>query len=70
MDSINEIRQLELEAQQQGIPLSDTGRLKDSDYGGPKWKQPNLDKYHKAKLKKASKSGSVQDDADGEAEDE
>jgi len=70
VDSIKEIRQLELEAQQRGIPVSDNGRMKDSDYGGPKWKQPNLDKYHKAKSKKASKSGSIQDDADGEAEDE
>lgn len=70
VDSIKELRQLESEAQQRGIQISDTGCLKDTDYGGPKWKQPNLDKYHKAKLKKASKSGSTQDDADGEAEDE
>lgn len=70
VDSIKEIRQLELEGQQRGIPLGDNGRIKDSDYGGPKWKQPNLDKYHKAKLKKASKTGNTQDDADGEAEDE
>jgi len=69
-DGIDEIRRLELEAASKGIPVSDVGQMRDNDYGGPKWKQPNLDKYHKAKLKKASKSGSVQDDADGEAEDE
>ncbi|KAK5942459.1 Transcription factor [Knufia obscura] len=70
VDGIDEIRRLKLEAESKGLQLSDLGDLNDTDYGGPKWRQPHLDKYYKNKSKKASKSGNVQDDADGEAEDE
>lgn len=70
-DSVREIRKLEAYAAQQGILLDDKGRLKGSDFEGPAWKQPNLEKYEKAKLKKALKGGSMQDDPDdGEAEDD
>ena len=70
VDTITEVRKLELEAQQKGLPLDDVNRLRDDDFGGPNWKQPNLAKYYEDRKKKASKSGNAQDDADGEAEDE
>lgn len=69
--ALEEIREMEHIAQQQGIPLPDDARLRDSDYGGPRWKQPHLAKYEKSKNKKLAKGTiGVQDDADGEAEDD
>lgn len=69
-ESIAEIRRLELQAQQQGMQIPDDMKLKDVDYLGPAWKQPNLDKYEKSKVKKAAKTGVIQDDLDAEGEDE
>lgn len=70
-DSIKEIRKLETIAARQGVMLEEKGRLRDSDYGGPAWVQPNLDKYEKTKLKKSSRGHDNQDDGDdGEAEDD
>lgn len=70
-DSIKEIRKLENLAAQQGIMLDDKGRLRDSDYGGSAWVQPNLEKYEKAKLKKSMRGHAALDDGDdGEAEDD
>lgn len=68
--SIAEIRQLTELAQQQGIPIPDEMRMNDFDYGGSKWKEPNMAKYEKSKTKKLAKGGSALDDLDGEAEDE
>ena len=70
-DTIEEIRELEMLAAQQGIPINEVGQMRDNDYGGPQWRQPNLDRYEKAKFKKAAKQrDNSLDDADGEAEDE
>lgn len=69
-DSIQEIRRLELLAQQQGIQVPEDVKLKDSDYLGSAWKQPNLDKYEKSKLKKQAKTGVILDDLDAEGEDD
>jgi len=70
-DSVREIRKLETFAAQQGILLDDKGKLKDSDFEGRAWKQPNLEKYEKAKSKKSLRGGGFQDAADdGEAEDD
>lgn len=68
--SIAEIRQLTDLARQQGIQIPDEMRMNDFDYGGSKWKEPNLAKYEKSKTKKIAKGGAILDDADGEAEDE
>lgn len=68
--SIGEIRELTALAQQQGIPISDEMKMKDTDYAGPKWKQPNLAKYEKSKYKKIVKGSVAQDDMDGEAEED
>lgn len=68
--SMDEIRELELMAQQQGRQTRDAGRLRDVDYGGPSWKRPNLARYEKQKAKKAAKRPNGPDDADGEAEDD
>ena len=66
-----EIRQLELEAQQRGLQVPEEMKLRDVDYGGSKWKTPNLAKYEKAKTKKMAKGAALaDDDDDGEAEDE
>lgn len=69
-DSIEEMRQLELEAKAQGIQLPESVKLKDTDYLGRDWKHPNLDKYQKSKLKKQAKNGSALDDLDAEGEDD
>lgn len=69
-DSIEEIRRLELQAQSRGIQIPEDVRLKDTDYLGSAWKQPNLDKYEKSKLKKQAKTGVALDDLDAEGEDE
>ena len=67
--SIREIRELELQAAQMGLVTNSVGQLKDTDYGGSQWQQPNLDKYHKQKAKKASRRGEDVD-ADAEAEED
>lgn len=70
-NSMRELRELEALAAQQGIQIPQDMKLKDTDYGGSKWKQPNLAKYEKSKLKKSYKTGAQEDDdIDGEAEDE
>lgn len=69
-DSIEEIRQLELQAEARGIQLPEDVKLKDTDYLGRDWKHPNLDKYEKSKLKKQARNGNVLDDLDAEGEDE
>ena len=67
-DTTNEIRELERQALELGIPLDPKDLTKDTGYGGSAWKQPHLAQYEKDKAKKASKSGKALDDADGEAD--
>lgn len=67
--TMDEIRQLEMQAAQMGIVTNDINRLKDDDYGGRNWQQPNLEKYHKAKARKAARRGE-DPDADAEAEED
>ena len=50
-----ELRHLEIMADRQGINI-DEHRLKDSDYGGARWKHPAMDDYRQQKAKK-EKSG-------------
>lgn len=72
-NAMRELRELEALAAQQGMQVPDEMKLKEMDFGGSKWKQPNLAKYEKSKMKKGFKTGSAgqdDDDVDGEAEEE
>lgn len=53
-DMLEEQRRLEDLAAQRGIVVDEKDKLKDTDYGGPNWRQPNLDAYAAAKAKKSS----------------
>lgn len=66
----DQCRQLENHARQNGIYIPEEFRTRDTEYGGSKWKQPNLAKYEKARNKKIAKGTALPDDDDGEAEDD
>lgn len=56
-EMIMEQRRLEKIAEDQGIPLNDSGKLRDDDYGGPQWKPKNMDQYEAGKQKKGVGDG-------------
>ncbi|KIW11092.1 hypothetical protein PV08_10391 [Exophiala spinifera] len=51
-EMMEEQRNLEALADSRGIHIDDAGRLKDEDYGGPRWKQPNMEQYEASKQRK------------------
>lgn len=63
-------RQLENLARQQGIFVPEEFRTRETEFGGTKWKQPNLQKYEKARNKKIAKGTALPDDVDGDAEED
>lgn len=59
---IQEQRQLEAMANARGIDISREDRLKDTDFGGPRFKTTHLNEYHAQKVKRGgSGAGSPQD---------
>lgn len=64
---LQEQRRLERLADAQGIHIDPSKRLTDEDYGGSKWKEPNMDQYEAAKRKRAGTGG---DDIKDEGEDD
>ncbi|KEF62110.1 uncharacterized protein A1O9_00082 [Exophiala aquamarina CBS 119918] len=64
-DMLQEQRRLEALADAQGIPIDDSTRMRDDDYGGPQWVQPNMAAYESSKQKKStgdSQSATKEDD--------
>lgn len=53
-DMLQEQRRLETLADAQGIPIDESTRMRDDDYGGPQWVQPNMAAYESSKQKKSS----------------
>ncbi|KAJ9636109.1 uncharacterized protein PV06_04233 [Exophiala oligosperma] len=51
-EMMEEQRKLEAIADSQGIQIDDAGRLKDEDYGGPNWRQLNMEQYEASKQMK------------------
>ncbi|KIW74588.1 hypothetical protein Z517_11358 [Fonsecaea pedrosoi CBS 271.37] len=49
---ILEQRRLEEQAQKQGIAIEDGERLREDDFGGPKWRARNMEQYEAGKQKK------------------
>jgi hypothetical protein len=53
-DMLQEQRRLETLADAQGIPIDESTRMRDDDYGGPQWIQPNMAAYESSKQKKST----------------
>ena len=54
---IQEQRKLEQLADAQGFHLDPSKRLTDEDYGGSRWKEPNMDQYEASKQKRTADQG-------------
>lgn len=57
-----EQRRLEEMAKEQGITIDSGEPMKDSDYGGSKWKATNMEQYEASKQKKVENQGEGEDD--------
>jgi len=53
-DMLQEQRRLETLADAQGVAIDETARLRDDDYGGARWVQPNMAAYEASKQKKST----------------
>lgn len=51
-EMLQEQRRLEGLAEAQGISIEDIERLRDDDYGGSQWSQPNMAAYEMSKQKR------------------
>ena len=51
-EQLQEQRRLEALADAQGIPIDNSERLTDEDFGGSQWIQPNMALYEKSKQKR------------------
>ena len=58
---LREQRHLEMMAEARGVSLDDGDRLKDSDYGGKRWRPSYMEEYREQKAKRIAK-GLVDDD--------
>lgn len=62
---LKEQRDLEALAAQRGIILDEKDKLKDTDYGGPNWREPNLEAYRASKAKKEGPNSHSRTGSDG-----